>query len=174
MRTKHKIALAVVVVGFVGAALSWYLIKKNPCPDCLESAKIGLNQAAESAIATPTATIVLLSPSPTANLIYTNSKYGFEITFSDVWTGYVVIEKPAPSGTTVSAELDVVMPNSAIPLVLYVYPISAAGTELVGTQISQSSQYIFTYRTDDSMSSSTTTITEKEIADRLATFKLTK
>jgi hypothetical protein len=173
MRTKHKIALAVVIVGFVGAALSWYLIKKHPCPDCLESAKINLNQAAESATVTSTLAIVS-SPSPTANLIYKNSKYGFEITFSEVWTGYVVNEKPAPSGTTVLAELDVVMPQGAIPLVFYVYPISAAGTELVGTQISQDGQYIFTYRTDDSLSSSTSTITEKEIADRLATFELTK
>jgi len=139
MKTKHKIALAVIIIGVIGAVISWYLIKKQPCPDCLESAKIDINQAAESKTVIPTATTTVC-PSPTPNLIYRSSKYGFEITFSDVWTGYTVAEKSAPSGVSATAELDVVMPNSTVPLVFYVYPISAAQDQLLGTKISQSSQ----------------------------------
>ena len=175
MKRKYKVAHVIIILAAAVAIVAAVLIKKRAkeCAECSLSGSLNLIADSKTATAqvSPTASS---TPSPLDWRMYKSTEFGFQLTFSDVWEGYTVAKNSSPADTHAVTELDVTMPNKAIPLVLFVYDSGAYESSFAGTKLGQSSKYVFTYRTDDTLSSSSSTITEKEIADRLTTFQLTK
>jgi hypothetical protein len=174
VKTKHKIALIVIIIAVAVGAITLVLIKKQKeCLDCDQLKNLTVNKSSQTA-SSPTAVSTESGGSSASadSHIYKNIQYGFQLTFSDIWEGYVVNVHVPPADSHAVSQLDVTMPNKAVPLVIFVYNAADYQDSFTGTKLEQSAKYVFTYRTDDSLSSSTSTITEKEIADRLATFKI--
>ena len=180
MKTKVKIALIIILAAALVGAVVLYLINKKQkgCDNCNSLEGIQINSDDTTTVTgSPVASTAPSVSAPTDSLVYTNSTYRFKITLSEVWKGYLVEKVSAPTDPLAEAQFDFVLGGSsqrAVPLSIYVYPIGKVSGGLTGsTEIARSSQYVFGYRTWSSAPSDFQQITEKEIADRLATFQLT-
>jgi len=182
MQTKHKVALVVLLVAVAVAILMVCLIKRDVSKRYAEQ---GLQSKAVPEKASETAVpSVLPSKSSEENWqVYKNEKYGFEITFSEVWKGYEVNTAPAKSEgvedeyiVTLPAKADSEAEMGETPLILYVYKIEVwdnlSKDSLRSTEIARNSDYVFAYSTWEAPAEGYETITEKEIADVIKTFKL--
>ena len=181
-KMKYKIAFIVLGVAVLAAVVLAFIIQKErqDCSGsvCTSNLKINTNYATPSTSATATSSATVSAvPSTTASpdLIYRNSTYGFQITLSEAWKGYQIETSASPQGA--EAEIDFVMPSTtkAVPLKIFVYKLvnwDSADVATRGTGVARNSTYVFSYRTWDSPPTDLVQITDKEIADRLATFKL--
>ncbi len=130
----------------------------------------------------------------TTDLVYTNSTYGFSLTFNDKWTGYKV-KTVVPTDGTAVAYLYVNLPTAdpdwakavdSTDLDGYasIFGVSVftqsqwdaySGTPGQGTKLAQSNNYIFSYGPSQSLPSNTADpvwVAYHDIATVIATFKL--
>jgi len=183
MQTKHKVALVVLLVAAVVAALMVYLIKKRSASERYAERTESQSEAVpEEASGTAVPSVLPSKSSEESWQVYKNEKYGFEITFSEVWKRYEVNAAPVKS-EGVEDEYVVTLPIRGdseaeagdTPLILYVYKMevwdSLSKDSLRSTEIARNSDYVFAYSTWEAPAEGYETITEKEIADVMGTFK---
>lgn len=181
-KMKYKIAFIILGVAVLAAVVLAFIIQKQrqDCSGSVCTANLNINTnyatPATSATATSTGTAsAALSTTASPDLAYKNSTYGFQISLSEAWKGYQIETPASPQGA--EAEIDFVMPSTteAVPLKIFVYKLANWGSADVatrGTEVARNSTYVFSYRTWDSPPADLVQITDKEIADRLKTFKL--
>jgi len=179
MKTKYKIALVIIavasIVGTVAAVLIRQLNQINKEEYETFSGQYVHISTAEVSASPTSSSVSSLDSSATAVSdwhIYRNSKYGFELTFSDVWKGYQAKEAIPINGS--EAKIDFVLDDKVLMSILVykteVWDDSAKG-KVPATELGRSGDYTFVYQTLETPPPELAQITEKEIAAVVKTFK---
>jgi len=170
MKFKHKFALGLLMLAAIVAIVATvliYLKKKNQANEICPASSSQSPSAPEG-----TKTSVADSWK-----VFQNTKYGFQITFSDVWQGYQAKENSSLPDQALY-RLDFTLKGDVVPLSVVVYERSVWDTLPENTrrftEVARNDDYVFVYSTWESTPAAFSTLTEKEIANVLKTFKLTK
>jgi len=171
MKKKIGIALIIIAVAILAIAVSYFMLKKNQ-----------KNQGATTS-PTPTASSDQKSATTSAGTsataaadwhLYKNTEYNFQLTFSDAWKDYKVEKSKTPKNNSL-AEYDFGIKGTTL-LTIYVYDREGwdkiAEADRRSTELTKTTKYAYTYFGNDSPPADLSSITDKEIADTLKTFKV--
>lgn len=182
-KKRKKIVLAVCLLSLVAIIVCSVLVERKQ--------NSGNNTAERDVqdVSSPPGTSpdVLLSSTSTANIAneqgalkYSNDKYGFELYFPETWKDYQINEVGEMDGPEKVISVGFSTDDSkftdgiATALRILIYRTQDWEAKKQGTKITQNSQYVFSYLTWEEAPSEKKTITEKEIAEVIKTFRLTK
>jgi len=176
MKIKYKIALVIIAVASIVGTVAAVLIRQENKKYDETSSQYSTDISTAKVSASPTSSSVSsLDSSATAVSdwhIYRNSKYGFELTFSDVWRGYQAKEAIPINGS--EAKIDFVLDDKVLMSILVykteVWDDSAKG-KVPATELGRSGDYTFVYQALETPPPELAQITEKEIAAVAKTFK---
>jgi len=197
MSTGMVVGIAVIVVAVFGGGVYAYVNSKTEKEKKDLNAQITEFQNEVSSAKTATTT----APSPSISAIapsvntatdwkgYKNTKYGFSLTFNDLWKNYQIVEKK-PDDKTALAYLYVCVPTTSsiwrdvqagvfCPFSITVVnagnyeEFKQANDPIIPTYINKNSSYVFSYSTaqdrpDDGVS------VMNDLKNIVATFKLTQ
>jgi len=181
MKIKNRIALVLLILAIVIAVGTLFYAKKikkgEKNPSSSTSQTVSSSSSAQSS-GQPT-----ISATKVATIWpkYTNSQYGFEMSFSDIWKDY----KLTASSTNGSyeAEIDFNLATAdtkyekkiATPISVFVYKpsiFSALADSEKSIEITRDSKYVFSYKVWNEPPSDLQGFTDKELADTIKSFKL--
>jgi hypothetical protein len=177
VKTKYKIALVVVavasIVGIVAAVLIRQENKKYDETPSQYFADISTAIVSASPAVSPSVSSSSSSATAVSDWhIYRNSKYNFELTFSDVWRGYQAKEATPINGS--ETKIDFVLDDKVLMSILVykteVWDDSAKG-KVPATELGKSGDYTFVYQALETPPPELAQITEKEIAAVAKTFE---
>lgn len=179
-KTRMKLAIGILLLFMCIAVICVIFINKRESKDS-QSDRSTTNPEATSQL---TSTDIIKSNDSstvsgvqtTMPALYTNKEFGFTLNFNEEWNDYTVSrgEKKNLAGFVDSLEFK--LPDvPLIPLTIYIFDKQSDESvlaQLHATFISKSSNYIYGYSTWESLPSESVKITDKSIANLIATFQL--
>lgn len=180
-KTKIRLGLGILIFFLCIAIACLVLIRKQRSQDSQNgqttvSATETASQAVSATVSAKAGVSSTAAKSQTAvEGLYTNSGYGFSLTFTSEWNGYNASagEKKDITGFVGSVEFK--LPNiTEVPLTVYIFDKQSNESVLSqvhATKISTGDKYLYGYSTWEN-SPSSIQITDKSIANLITTFKL--
>ncbi|MCX6809961.1 MAG: hypothetical protein NTZ65_04440 [Candidatus Berkelbacteria bacterium] len=179
MKTKNRIALILLILAIIIAVGSLFYAKKikkdtNNSP-ATASQTVSNSSSIESSGVSSATQVAAIWPK------YTNSKYGFEISFSDIWKNYKLVENLTNGSFEVKIDFNLATTDTkyenkiATPISIFVYKSSvfnALSDNEKSVKITSNSDYVFSYKTWNEPPSDLQGFTDKELADTIKSFKL--
>ncbi len=179
-KTRIKLAVGIAALFVCIAIICVIFINREKSKKSQSGQPTTSPEATSQSVSTSSA---IAGNSPVASAIqttatgpYTNKEFGFTLTFGEEWSGYTVSkgEKKDISGFVSSLEFK--LPDvSLVPLTVYIFDKQSNEsilTQLHATLISTGDKYLYGYSTWESSPSESVKITDKSIANLIATFQL--
>lgn len=165
MSNPWKIIIAVVLTAGIVGAGTWYYVNMTAKNDkdslTIENTNLQKQVDELKKIKATTETAATTATDSWKN--YSNTKYGFTLTFSDIWKGYEVVESDANDDYAIKY-LKIYVPTTDSnysslksgfwnPLIISVYTLAkwteyqASGDPEMATEVARNNTYVFAYST---------------------------